>query len=104
MMLPASSACSDGRHLSSVVERCFRKALDENSNSSENKDLHEVADSGATGGATGAPNPSHLSDSIATVDPDLATVIAAWATLPSAIRAGVVALVAASKDTTVVKR
>ncbi len=48
--------------------------------------------SGNTGSDPGADTrPTDL----AAADPDLAAVIAAWATLPSAIRAGVLALVRA---------
>ncbi|HLP85469.1 MAG TPA: hypothetical protein VK157_14065 [Phycisphaerales bacterium] len=40
--------------------------------------------------------PPNGQDSAASTDPDLATIIAAWPTLPAAMKAGVVALVKAA--------
>jgi hypothetical protein len=42
--------------------------------------------------------PPNRHDSAAPTDPDLAAVIAAWPTLPPAMRAGVVAMVKAAAE------
>ncbi len=52
---------------------------------------------GAESGAPRADSPSPTTPPTPPADPDLARVIAAWADLPPAIRAGVVALVDAAK-------
>jgi hypothetical protein len=57
-----------------------------------------AAQSGAHSGAhsaDSAPNPVPATPT----DPELATVVAAWPHLPPALRAGILAMVAASKPT-----
>ncbi len=47
--------------------------------------------------STAGPAPTFTTTPL--TDPELAAVVAAWATLPTAIRAGIVAMVAASSGT-----
>lgn len=53
--------------------------------------------SGAKSDATGAPNPAPSPKPTPAMPDDLADVVAVWADLPAALRAGILAMVKAAK-------
>jgi hypothetical protein len=71
------------RQLSSVVEQCFRKTLDQSPNNQSNQGVTESA-------------PSVLPSSLP-FSAELQSVVTAWPTLPEHIRAAVLALVGTVK-------
>jgi hypothetical protein len=86
----------DSRRVATDITRTF-SGEDRNRTSGKTSEKSRPSrTSGADYGAV-AENPAKTRDNDqSTDDPDLATIIAAWSTLPPAIRAGVIALIRAA--------
>ncbi len=79
------------------------KAISPDSESRGNKSGNIGAGSGGSEPPSPAPAPTPPTVPATPADPELAAVVRAWPDLPSAIRAGVLALVKAASPTTPAK-
>lgn len=81
---------SNAPEWSRTINLLIRSQKKDSKNSKKTGVLQATPTKFPTNGAHPTPTP--------TADPSLSALIAAWPTLPAAIRAGIVAMVGASKD------